>query len=902
MGRAGRLRRLIAGAAVVAVIGTLVLGGLYAQGFWDDSRAVHIKPGEIEDSTLAIGTHLIHLSALNDSIYEIAEKSAEESGQNQIFYKSELGGGAWFDISSAYSLSDITLGGSPVTDEEMEALFFTHHTKSDGVTYDLRTGEAVNIFDIRDPYDLESMEELSPLKLYYDQLLEIQGETDTTRRIDEFWQTPVSGDEGPDAVRDGEEGLYGLQKYLDALNARGADSRETAKVTSVMEAVDAARRHAVFEIVEYELEKYLNEELGQPPPPPPAPAEEETDAGTEEGSGGSDGSGGGDAGEAAGDGGESEESEDSGGSGIDPEKFDQDLLTAVSESLNNVKSALIDCEGRMLDEGQTVMSRAEYRFSNDLVGHAKAGSGSACDQDVENLLLLDNILNDVIADRPKELDLLEGTLIGEASGAYTSVLAQGETAEYRAQAAKNAPQAVLNRFINEGIGEVDARRGELEFLIEAKCLRLDPAAGMEFLDGLVGMVDSFAAAIPGDAFRSGSVDSVDAFAAYLTSKRRALELASGGNEMDELNAEKDDLQTRRLSALDKNDLAGAKALAEEISAIEEEIRALEAESAARLGALQDQIGALEAAGDLGGAAAAKAELANLEKSLSDGSLGSLVTRLKRDALDAIAAGGSGLGTGAEEGGPSGGAGTGEGGGAEAAANAALAQDAVDALSQLLPASPRLVLPAMQEIYNALLLNGGDQGLIDSLEQAILENPSALREDLSANDLRSILDGFEGGAVSKLLAMELYYQETGSRDALQLLSALARKEAGMGSPMVFERIQDSTGEYLPLKAVQAVTGWRFVWEKNASLGVLARGKDYYGFTLYSVRVVRDPDEKQTELMDRMAKNKAGIHIPEEYADRSFGVQACYLSGTTLGCAYDSAMMADARELLALLLAA
>lgn len=873
MGHAARFRWLSAAALVLAAIGALVLGGLYAQGFWDDSRAVHIKPGEIEDSTLAIGTHLIHLSALNDSIYEIAEKSAEESGQNQIFYKSELGGGAWFDISSASSLSDIALGGAPVTDEEMEALFFTHHTKSDKVTYDLRTGEAVNIFDIRDPYDLESMEELSPLKLYYDQLIAIQEESDTIKRIDRFWQTPVSGSEGPQKVRDSEEDLYGLQGYLDVLNETGADSREAGKVTSVMEAVDAARRYAVFEILEYELEKYLNEELGQPAPSPPA-----------------------------GDGDEDTEGEAGDGAGsASLEDIGQELLSAVSESLSNVKSALITYEGKMLSEGQTVMSMAEYQCSNDLVTHAKAPDHAACGRDVEKLLLLDNILSDVISDRPKELALLEEALLGAATDAYLAALGQGESAEYRAQAANNAPQALLNRFIDEGAGEVNTRRGELEFLIEAECLRLDAASGIGFLDERLSMAGGFAAAIPSDAFKPGAADSVDAHIEYLANKRRLLELASGGNLMDELNAEKDGLQAQRLSALDKNDLAGAKALAEKISGIEGEIRSLEAESAARMGALQDQVSALESAGDLGGAAAAKAELASLEKGLSDGSLGSLITQLKRDALDAIAAGRNGLGSSgeAESGGIS--VDSGNGDGTETAANALLAQDAVDALSGLLPAAPKLVLPAMQEVYNALLLNGGGQDLIDRLEQAILDNPAALRDNLSASALRALVDSFGGGAVSKLLAVELYYQETGSRDALQMVSALAQKEAGKGNPMVFERIQDSAGEYLPLTAIQAATGWRYVWEKNAALGVLARGRDYYGFTLYSARVVRDSDEERTELMDRMAKNKAGIHIPEEYADQSFGVQAYYLSGTALGCACDGEIMDEARELLALLLA-
>ena len=252
-------RRWIAVLTAVFMVGSLVLGTLYVQGFWDENRAVHIKSATIESSTLAIGTHLIHLSALTDSIYEIAEKSAEESGQDQIYYKSELGGDAWFNISSATSLADITTSGSPVTDEEIEALYFTHHTKSDKVTYDLRTGQPVNIFDIRDPYDLEALEELSPLKMQYDQIRETQGENDTTERIDQIWETPVSGSEGPAVIRDLDKKLSGLQSYLSVLRENGADAKETDQVSAVMEAVDAARRYEVFTVLEPVLSDYLDE-------------------------------------------------------------------------------------------------------------------------------------------------------------------------------------------------------------------------------------------------------------------------------------------------------------------------------------------------------------------------------------------------------------------------------------------------------------------------------------------------------------------------------------------------------------------------------------------------------------------------------------------------------------------
>ena len=874
-----RMRRWIAALAVVLMAGSLVLGTLYAQGFWDESRAVHIKARDIETSTLAIGTHLIHLSALNDSIYEVAQKSAEESGQDQIYYKSELGGDAWFNISSASSLADITTAGAPVTDEEIEALYFTHHTKSDKVTYDLRTGQAVNIFDIRDPYDLESLDELSPLKMQYDQIRETKGDNKVTARIDEIWKTPVTGADAPQAIQDADKQLSALQAYLNVLKENGADSREIDKVSGVMEAVDAARRYEVFTALEPQLSSLLDEIGSETLIFTVVNGEGQAETTTEE-----------------------------------MEASEPELMSAVAESLGNVQDALITYGGKMLDEGTTVISQAEYEFSQSLISHADSGSHASCDTDVQNLLLLDNILNDIISNRPRELALLESTLLPKAGSAYLSALSQGESSAYRAEVAKQSAQVILNRFINENEGEVNTRRGELEFLIEAKCSRIDADSGIAFIDQRLELTNSsYASAIPQDAFAETSQASVDSHIEYLTQKRRDLELATGGNAMDELTAKKEDLQTQRLSALDKNDLAGAKALEEQIAAVEEEIRTIEAEAAAQISQARDKIKDLEAQAaanpentDLKSQlSAAKAELSNLENSLSDGSLGAMVAQLKQDALNGIADGGSdGMGT---------------------------ASNAVDALADLLPTDPKLVLPAMQEIYNKLLLSGGDQDLIDSIEQAILENPNALRDELTEAQLKEIAKAYlaengsgtgndtgtggtallgTGGitwaAASDVLietaALQMYYDETGSRAAAQRLAALTQEQKNLGNPMVFQRIQDSTGEYVPLSAIQALTGRRYVWNKNASLGVLAQGSDYYGFTVYSPHVLRDKDGEKTEEMTRSARYQSGVHIPEEYAYDRFGVQALYITGTSLGCAIDDTVLTKAQELFAQFLAA
>ncbi len=855
----------------------LLLRGLYVQGFWDESRAVHIKAKDIESSTLAIGTHLIHLSALTDSIYEIAEKSAEDSGQDQIYYKSELGGDVWFNISTASSLADITTAGSPVTEEEIEALYFEYHTRSDKVTYDLRTGQPVNIFDIQDPYDLQALEELSPLKMQYDQIRETSGANDVTRRMDDVWNTPIRT---LDDVKELDETLSGLQAYLNVLTENNAGSDEIGVVTGVMEAVDASRRCAVFTALEPTLTSFLDEV---------AKGELIFTTYAEDGT-------------------ETKESKEL-------KESEPEVMSAVAESLGNVQNALITYGGKMLEEGTTILSKTEYEFSTALISHAESNNHTACDSDVQDLILLGHIRDDVIADRAGELALLEGTLLPQATAAYRQALSQGESAAYRAEVAKKSAQAILDRFISENEGSLNSIRGELEFFITSKCSRVDPAAGITFIaQRLETATGSFASAFPQDAFADICQESVDTHIEFLTDKQRALELASGGNAMDELTAQKADLQAQRLSALDKNDLAGAKALEEQIAAVEEDIRTIEAETSARMADTRDLIQDLEAqlaadpnnAGLKSQLSAAKAELSSLENSLSDGSLGAMVAQLKEDALDGI-----------KDGSPEG---------------QNTAKNAVDSLSGLLATDPNLVLPAMQEIYNALLLNNGDESLIDTIEQAILDNPNALRDDLSAAALKKIADdyfaetggsaGESGGTGSgtdllgtggitlaaarngivELAALQMYYDETGAQGTLQRLGALSQAQQNLGNPLVFRQIRDAGNEYLPLRGIQAMTSWRYVWNKNASRGILARGSEYYGFTVYSTKVLRDRDGTRTETMTRGARYQTCVYIPEEYAYDNFGVQAIYLTGTDLGCALDDTALAQAQALFARFLAA
>lgn len=920
--------------AAAVTVAALLTGVLYAQGIWGARMAIHIQPEEVESSTLAIGTHLIHLSALTDSLYRIAEDSAEESDQTQIYYKSELGGGAWFNITSAASLADITSEGTAVPDEEIERLFFTHRTGADRLTYDLRTGEVVNIFNIQDPYDLENLPQLAPLKAQYDRLQDLGSAA--AGRIDQIWAVPVTGEDAPQALSEYEQALSSLQLCWETLAAEGADSRRMDQLAAVMASVDAGRRYEVLNLLEPVLSAYLrelggtDEELQSPAEGAEAqPAADEGERGAEVFSAlggqvsevpaasepgendppardpGEDGSP--DAPDASG----QDQAQDGDSSREEPPDVrvvaHTELAEAVSQSLRSARSALRTYAGEMPGQGETVMSASRNATVTKLLEHANAADYTACRQDLDQLVLLENILNDIIGDRPRELALLENTLLPDATARYVLRLSQGEDARYRVEVEKGSPAPVLSHIIGQYEGGLGVARGELEFLIEAECRRTDAQGALAFLDGRLGQANSgFAAAIPSGAFAESAQKSVEAHLSFLTDLRRTLEQSSGGNDMDVLMAEKQDLQTQRLAALDENDLARAKELEEQIAAVEEEIRAAEAEAAARISALQDTIRTLEErlAETPGNADlknqlhAAKAELAQLEGSLSDGSLGAMTAKMKREALEGIAAGRDVKGT-------------------------------VDALCSMLTTDAALALPALQEIYNELLLHDGDQALISAIEQAILDAPYVLRNDPSAARLLEIAGGYlaEGGsgvsglggaetlgsgglsasdaydASTVILALQLYCDQTGSGNGGQLLAAMAQEQWNMGSPLIFARIQDSAGEYVPLTAVQAITGRRYIWNQNDSLAVLARGGEYYGFRLYSRQVLRDQKGDSAEEMARSARSRNGVvHIPEEYAGQRFDVQAVYLDGTNLGCAYSSAAAQRAQELLALFLAA
>ena len=228
-----RLFGVLSAVAVIGISGMSVRAALENEKS-TQTRSVNVQDSQIEASTLVIGSHLIHINGLTDELYTVAVESANEFNQHQMYYKSELANGSWFEISEAVSIADITTAGNPVSKSVIEALEFTHKTGANGITTDLRNGQTVSVFDINNPYDLNALEELEPLRLQYQILQEKTDKNESDEIYLKMIQAFFEKDIRSDQTKECDTSLIGLESYKGGLYSREKPSMWTEKTENIM--------------------------------------------------------------------------------------------------------------------------------------------------------------------------------------------------------------------------------------------------------------------------------------------------------------------------------------------------------------------------------------------------------------------------------------------------------------------------------------------------------------------------------------------------------------------------------------------------------------------------------------------------------------------------------------------
>lgn len=853
------IKRRCAGSVAFLLAAALLLAGktpvMAVESDRDNSiRSVSVQNSQIAVTTLVIGSYLIDLAGLDDHIYEIAKESAGEFAQYQMYYKSELAGGQWFEITDAASIRDITNAGTPVPATVIEALAFTHRVAANGTVTDLRVQAAVNAFDIPDPYDLAEMEELQPIKLRWQYLQSKETKTASDEKYLEMLEIFYGLSIEDDTTRDCDASLDALNPYkLDVIARKKPDSQAEA-VTKVMEGEDARRRVQSLQTLDSYLDELLKKAGGQEQE---GLSREELDAfyetlrgqgieydwvkkindnsvniddsnvnNNDDNVSRSDGS----------DGNAQDENwlakwhrmKESyqkflAGSGayrsvtLDEDfQVDSDMISAIGEAKSNVKTSIAKYTGKLLAEGGTASAQAIYRYSKELIECAKANDTPACDGAAGRLKDLLNILKGVIEDSDSERGTLEDELAGQALAVWQGILTEGAGEAYWQAAGEGAGQPALTAFLSQRETDADSARLEYQTMLSELWKRMSNSLAQIDAGERINSIERLQALPPGDAAQKNLLGTVERHREWLRKSLAELVAASADSTaLDQLLEEQNALNRQRLDALDKNDLAGAKKLSAEMEAGRNDINDL------RKGLYHT----------LTDPDSSEADKTRAAAGMTKGSAGKLLGELADSVV-------SGILNGADGGSPD----------HDLAALAALAQ--YD------PCAASAAVTKVRDALDGAAGSGADQDA-DSSEEISAQTADIERQIadierqiggagtgtdkgrgmLSQEQLNSLLAAYFGDSATAsdreqtgaLIALSRYAGDTRNRAAKMLAVSTANRLAAGGSPYLYQKYDRAAAPYLSLQTVGKIGGYRYLFDDVHHIVTLQKAGTYYIFT-------------------------------------------------------------------------
>ena len=823
-GKKKRLR-IFAGvlAALLGIMGGLEYSQINAYAVLDESTAVKYSTfsltNTVENGTLFIGTYLIHMTAMTDELYEKAQESAEDSGQYNIYYKSELANGEWFDISSAEGLADITDAAEPVETAELDDLWVTFYVGADGIAHSAKNSEAVCIFDQPSPYDLYRLPELEALRNQYDNTY--TSETEGADRyfydqLKDFFELNLRN-----AVTDEcDRQINLLQGVYNGLQQQ--EKSEQAEILyTLMGKIDAKRRAEVF----YQLMEAEDSRLNQ----------------LQSLLGGSD-----------------YHKED-----YNDEQFvaSADLSDAVGTAMESCESSYITHSGNQITNDGTVLGETEYTLCMSILEKA-AGGNTDLEEELLKLKNLYSIKDSMIKDKDKELTLLEQELIPKAEERLKSAFSSGAGQEYNAAVSQGKSEEACDKLLELQKTEQDKISNEYQFLLEAKTERMGRQEAVDYLFSKIEEIGNCYSNIIDDAYAENAQLGVDA--CLLELQQLAQGVIDGDSSMRStlsgLESDKENTQTLRDAALDKNDLGLAKKYDAMLDAIDVEIAAEEQRLAAQLNSSSavDRAKAMTQLGDKTRTANAAKIQNNAKKKLAEGDMSGIV-----EAVDALAA----LG---EE----------------------------DALKDLMSS---IGTDASDDVRNALSSALQQvQGSGNSTESGNAADGFGLTGDELLALLESALgDSFDNmndkDQAAVLGALGLFGAE-GSSEAATLAGTLAVDCMRNGNKSLFVRYSGSGAEkYISAQTIGRVTDFRYIYSASRRDAVLSGSGRTYRYSVGSSEV-RLTDGTIEQMSSETVLQGNVAYIPEEAGSKYFGCSVIYIEGTEYAVCVTEDMEATVEQLL------
>lgn len=838
-------------------------------------ESVTVDDSEIEQSVLVIGSYLIHIKGMTDDVFAAAEESANTFNQHNRYYKSELAGGKWYDVTNASSLSDITTGGETVEDTVIEQLQFTHKVSATGQVTDLRYGYTVSAFDVTSPYGLWDLEELESIEQQYQLLRDKEGKTQsdeaTLSILQQFYGSSIRNE----ATNRYDAIVSGLEKYKNELPQRGRPNDWGEEVIKVMKHTDALRRVESLQILSGNLENLLNIAGGQQA----ILTYEKIEDG------------------------------ESVTESIDEYYVNSDLVEAIGQAVEKVEKSILEYTNSVLSEGESATSQARFQYSNDLMNGVNITQKSfpydnlpwyfrgytvwlqarsvldvtynqqACDTATQKLVDISNISKGTIVDVNSESTTLH-RLSEDALSAYKECLAEGVNEAYQNAIVEHATLTVLTQCLESQKTETDATRLEYEGLLAAYFERMSNTSAQQVIERLLNEIPNLQSLIPTDAVQKYHLETVDEHEVWLRKHLGAVIANSeDSSQMEQLQQALAELELERQKALDQNRLDEEKRLETLMEAKRKEINAL-----------QEKLRNIAASPN-----SSYAEKAKAIAGLGNGNLDALLNETASDIADLIRNGDLN---------------SIQGGDAATQSDLNALKEKLSLYQELAGMNPEAAEAAMKPIDNAIAnistQNLEVQEMLANAKKEINEtiaygkNQNAANADASM--LQAVIENIMGTQVedftslqlgSAVLALSRFGQEYQNQSAKNLAIAYAAEMYQEQNIYCYMKVNQDMKEYVSLKAIGLVLDYRYVFDDVHSSVTLSKGRDYKTFVHKKKEYLFG--DKQTGTLKTATILQETLYISAEDSQKIYGIGAGYINGSKYAITVTQKIENTAREI-------
>ena len=919
-------------AALLAVV-VLVTGipAIQALAVFDESSAVRFRTYKqshtIGNSVLFIGTHLIHLEGLTDELYEKAVQSQSDSEQQEIYYKSELADGQWYNITDATGLSAITAEGTPVEESELDDLYVAYDTGADGLTKDAKTGAVVCIFDDPDPYDLMKMTELETLRqIYQDKYNGTTSDEKSFKYLRDALNSFFAQNMRTETTNQYDRILKNLQKCYEAFGTAGMNE-EAQVVMTLMEGFDAARRADVFGRLLNDSDLTADVTI--------------TDMNRLSGIVGGEYYS------------SKSHNDESDSDDVDPFQTDSTLVESVMSSISQCSDSYTSYNAKVLSPGGSTIQAYVYEQGKELADRCDSNSSISTDRTiialVNSMKYAQNIENGVVGDAEGERKLIDEHFLPDAESSFSSQLSKGVSQEYQSAAEKNQSDAVKKGILDNDKTDVEIARSELESMITARKERISSSDALNYVYERITWAQEQEKTIKNDDFANSAKEVLTAHIEWLRTLGQKIVDADASlmSELDRLKGLLSDYQQKQQDALDEDNLNLAAQYAELISDTSNKIAAeearlneiinsdtaTEAEKAeaqialGQSGLLNDieklkqqamsalnsgTTNELEHTLDMLGTLGAENALLQIKDALADSSLSvsdqekwgqkideaigaskasSLHDQANASTSDSGSGSGSGSSTGTGDGSGSGnGSGTGTGDGSGSGNGSGSGTGTGDG-------------------SGSGSGNGSSTGTGDgsgsgagSGTGSSATNPTTMSEQMLKNAIEQALGGSfselgADGKVAAAVAMDRLYDNYSNVNAKTLAKQFITTCASENSPYVYAKLSGhSETEYISLAIIgnRVVTPYRYVYSDFREEATMTHGSTSYRFRVGS-RVVTFAD-MTTQSIDRYKVEFQTVpYIDEDTAKTYFGCEAEYIADTNYSVCVNKKVAEQADQL-------